>query len=81
MRIRCNKKAFFFQNKLDEKFQRRIDYLSNNLSKVVSVLDIKDREYEVIPCRVTNKLFASRYKKIDFPIITYHDLKQKLDHW
>lgn len=72
-------KSFFYQHKDDEKFQRRIDYIRNNLSKVTSVLELEAVDYAVIPYMVTNKLFTSRYKKIDFPIITYHELMQKLE--
>lgn len=72
-------KSFFYQHKDDEKFQRRIDYMRNNLSKVKSVLELEGADYEVIPYMVTNKLFDSRYKKLDFPIITYHELMQKLE--
>lgn len=35
-------------------------------------------EYKVIPYMVTNKLFLSRYKKVNFPIVAYDELKQIL---
>lgn len=72
-------KSFFYQHKDDDKFQRRIDYIRNNLSKVTSVLELEDAEYRVIPFMVTNKLFTSRYKKLDFPIISFHELIRKLE--
>ncbi|WP_239615470.1 YecA family protein [Cohnella mopanensis] len=72
-------KSFFFQHRDDEKFQRRIDYIRNNLGKVTSVLKLETTDYVVIPYMVTNKLFTSRYKKLDFPIISYYELMQKLE--
>jgi hypothetical protein len=74
-------KSFFFQHKDDEKFQRRIDYISNNLRKVISVLQLEVVDYAVIPYMVTNKIFVSRYKKLDFPIISYHELIRRLEDY
>ena len=74
-------KSFFYQHKDDEKFQRRIDYIRNNLSKVTSVLELEAVDYAVIPYMVTNKLFTSRYKKLDFPSISYHELLRKLEDY
>jgi hypothetical protein len=74
-------KSFFYQHKDDEKFQRRIDYIRNNLSKVASVLEIEVVDYAVIPYMVTNKLFTSRYKELNFPIISYHELMLKLEDY
>lgn len=71
-------KDFFFNDKWDEKFQRRIDYVIKNLSKVATALKLDAEDYIVVPYMVTNKLFTSRYKKLDFPIISYDELKQKL---
>jgi hypothetical protein len=71
-------KSFFYQHKDDEKFQRRIDYIRNNLSKVTSMLGLESIDYAVIPHMVTNKLFTSRYKKLDFSIVSYHELMRKL---
>ena len=72
-------KSFFYQHKDDEKFQRRIDYITGNLSKFISALEIKVEEYTVISYMVTNKLFTSRYKSLNFPIITYHELLRKIE--
>ena len=73
-------KSFFSQHKDDEKFQRRIDYIRNNIDKVTSVLKLETTEYVVIPYMVTNKLFNSRYKKINFSIISFYELIQKLEN-
>jgi hypothetical protein len=68
-------KSVFFQHKDDEKFQRRIDYVRENTSKVLTSFGIMDDNYSVIPYMVTNKLFTSRYKDIQFQIITFSELK------
>lgn len=73
-------KSFFFQHKDDEKFQRRIDYIRNNLSKVTSALKLDANDYVVVPYMVTNKIFTSRYKELDFSIISYHELMRKLEN-
>lgn len=72
-------KSFFYQHKDDLKFQRRIDYVMDKTSKFLSALDLETEDYTIIPYMVTNKLFTSRYKKINFPIITYHELLKKLE--
>lgn len=74
-------KSFFYQHKDDEKFQRRIDYAVKNTKKILNSFNIEDSSYTVIPYMVTNKLFASRYKKIKFPIITYDELRKKLEKY
>lgn len=74
-------KSFFYKHKYDEKFQRRVDYILNNLRKVISVLEIEAMDYAVIPYMVTNKLFISRYKKLNFPIISYNELIRKLENY
>lgn len=66
-------KSFFFQHKDDEKFQRRIDYIMDNYKKVLNDLGLEVEEYTVIPYMVTNKLFASRYKEIAYPIVSYDE--------
>lgn len=71
-------KSFFFQHKDDERFQRRINYMQNNTSKVLNSFDIQEAKFTVIPYMVSNKLFSSRYKTIAFPIITFSELKQIL---
>ena len=68
----------FFGKKYDEKFQRRIDYVTDNIEKIKKVFHLKNNSYKVIPYMVTNKLFYSRYKDIAFEIITYSELKDIL---
>ena len=67
-------KSFFFQHKDDEKFQRRIDYVKKNTSKVLASFGIAGDNYTVIAYMVTNKLFESRYKDLSFPIITFSEM-------
>ena len=73
-------KSFFYQGKYDEKFQKRIDYMTQNVSKVLDSLGVKKDQFTVVPYMVTNKLFASRYKKIQFPIISYSELQTLLNN-
>lgn len=74
-------KGFFFSDKNDEKFQRRIDYIKDNQADIAAVLGLDIADYTIVPHMVTNKLFLSRYKPIDFPIITYHELTRKLEEY
>ena len=72
-------KSFFMQHKDDEKFQRRIDYIRQNTSKVLSSLDVVEHDYKIIEYMVTNKLFESRYKDISFPIVTLDEFKEIIE--
>jgi hypothetical protein len=74
-------KGFFFSDKNDEKFQRRIDYVKNNQGDIAAVLGIDLEGYTIVSYMVTNKLFLSRYKPIGFPIITYHELTRRLGEY
>ena len=72
-------KSFFYQNKYDEKFQRRIDYITNNYIKFFNSQNIVvDDEYEIKPFMVVNKVFDSYSKKINFPIISIFELEKYL---
>lgn len=67
-------KSFFFQHKDDEKFQRRIDYMMSNYKEVLKDLNLVEiEEYTIKPYMVTNKLFASRYKKVNYQIISFYE--------
>ena len=72
-------KSFFFQHKDDEKFQRRINYMTSNYKKVLADLGLEDEVYTIIPYMVTNKLFVSRYKTIDFPIVSYDEFSRIIE--
>lgn len=72
-------RSFFYQHKEDEKFQRRIDFMKDNTAKVLRSFGIKEQGYTVVPYMVTNKLFMSRYKHIDFPIITFSELQELIE--
>lgn len=68
-------KRFFIEEKEDEKFQRRIDYLNNNIETVLEQLGLSDtKEYKVLPYMCVNKVFMSRYKKISFPIVSFSEM-------
>lgn len=67
-------KRFFEEDKSDEKFQRRIDYLNENYIDVVSDLSLPSCKYSIRPFMCVNKVFASRYKEVAFPILSYREL-------
>lgn len=73
---------FFQKEKFDEKFQKRIDYFTsvyrsffNNLCYSINEND----EYDILSYMVVNKVFASYYKEIKFPIITFDELKKIIE--
>ena len=69
--------SFFNRNKKDEKFSRRIEYLETHKNRILELFGIQDSDnYEVKNYMVTNKVFESDLKKIDFDIITFYELKQ-----
>lgn len=65
---------FFFEERDDERFQRRIDYMNENYRDVVLDLNIPLVDYVVKPYMCVNKVFVSRYKEIHFPILSYQEL-------
>ena len=68
-------KRFFQEHKEDEKFQRRIDYLSCNLEKVLVQMGVKDCSgFKLISYMCMNKVLESRYKLVGFPIVAYPEL-------
>ena len=73
-------KSFFFQNKYDEKFQRRITYFEENKTTILHSFGMDQFvSFTLSPVMVTNKLFVSRYKKIGFPIMTFAEFRKKLE--
>lgn len=73
-------KRFFFEEKFDEKFQKRINYFSKVFCSFFSNLgyEITD-EFYVMPFMVVNKVSSSYYKDVGFPIVTYDELKHQLE--
>lgn len=68
-----------FFSKYDHKFQKRINYMRENglnFLKSQGFLDINKLKIESI--MVTNKVFFSRYKKIEFDIMSVHEFEQKI---
>lgn len=66
---------FFKEHKEDEKFQRRIDFVNQNVNSILVDFGITDTEgYEIWPYMCMNKVLVSRYKKIDFPIVSFNEL-------
>lgn len=69
-------KGFFQQGKYDQRFQRRIDYFRTAYQKLFSDLDIPvDATYSIMPYMITNKVFSSWYKEIQFPIVSYSEFE------
>lgn len=72
---------FFLNHKYDEKFQRRIDYMSKHYKKFLESQGIDfTTDYSIKPYMVTNKIFFSRYKKIEYPIVSIFELGRLLDN-
>ena len=70
-------KRFFLEEKEDEKFQRRIDYLNKHVSTIVEQLGFTNsEEYKIKPYMCVNKVFVSRYKEISFPIVSYTEMEE-----
>lgn len=70
---------FFLDKKYDEKFQRRIDYMEENYKNILFKLTKKEYDkLEIVPYMVTNKVFFSRYKKIDYKILSINELEESL---
>lgn len=72
--------SFFNKDKKDEKFNRRITYLNSHIKQILSLFGIENSEnYKIESYMVTNKVFTSDIKKINFEIITFCELKSKLN--
>lgn len=71
--------SFFLRNKKDEKFTKRIKYLSEHLIDFLKSINIDQPNlYKLKNYMITNKVFTSPYKKLDFEIITFYELEQLL---
>lgn len=64
---------FFKENKYDEKFQRRIDFLNANYAEVIRDLKLPIEKYNIKPYMCVNKVFVSRYKKIALALMSLVD--------
>ena len=70
---------FFKDNKYIEKFKRRIEYMNENYKRILKSYGFIDVSgYKVIPYMVFNKVMISRYKKIDFPLISIMELEDEI---
>ena len=69
---------FFQKKKFDERFQKRIDYLTKVYRSFFKNIgyDLHNDEYTIQPYMVVNKVFDSYYKEIQFPIVTLDELKK-----
>lgn len=77
---RMQQHSFFYGDKEDEKFQKRIDYFKKNYKRFLKSQDITTiKNYEIRPYMVTNKLFDSRFKELDFPIVMFYEFESIID--
>lgn len=67
---------FFITDKNDEKFSKRIAYMESNYTRILDVLGLKNEEYTIVPKMCVNKVFASRFKEVDFEIVSLDELRQ-----
>ncbi|MCH4888932.1 SEC-C domain-containing protein [Acidaminobacter sp. JC074] len=71
---------FFLDKKYDEKFQRRIDYLSKYYKEFLHSQGVDDVEDLILkPYMITNKVLFSRYKDLDFEIISMYEFELLLN--
>jgi len=71
----------FINNGNDKKFEKRINYLSDNYRKILKSFEIENPEddYAIKSFMVTNKVFIPLFKKFKFECITFHELKTELE--
>ena len=72
--VQMQQRDFFIQKEYDQKFQRRIDFATHNVKRILASFGINEDGYSVVPYMVTNKVFTPMYKKISFPIISLSEL-------
>lgn len=71
-------KSFFFQNKYDEKFQARIDYMKLHHIRFFESQGINTSDFTIRAYMVVNKVFSANEKTVDFPIISLFEFEQLL---
>lgn len=71
-------KRFFTEAKYDEKFQKRIDYFSKVATTYFADHGYDAEGFTIQPYMVVNKVFSSYYKHVQFPIVTFDELKMEL---
>lgn len=73
---------FFKENKYIEKFQRRIDYMNDNYKRILKSYGFYDVSgYKIVPYMVFNKVMISRYRKIDFQLISIMELEEEINKY
>ncbi len=70
---------FFNEDKYDEKFQRRIDFMQENYMDVMIDLNLPNEKYTIKPFMCVNKVFISRYKEVKFPIKSYKEMVELIN--
>lgn len=62
----------------DEKFQKRIDYFSKVAMSFFANHGYDTEGFTINPYMVVNKVFSSYYKHVQFPIVTFDELKREI---
>lgn len=76
----AQQRNFFLEHKYDEKFQRRIEFMNENYKSVLKSYGFTDvTDYKVVPYMIFNKVMTSRYKKVNFPMISIRELEEKFN--
>lgn len=71
--------TFFESHENDKKFQKRIDYLTENIDEISKDLNITlTSNITINNIMVTNKVFASEFKEVKFTILAYNELLEML---
>lgn len=73
-------KGFFLQNKYDEKFQRRINFLTNNYKILLNFKNVHINDFIIKSYMVTNKVLECDVKQISFEIITFNELNNIINN-
>lgn len=71
-------KQFFIKEKYDEKFQKRIDYFSTVAKSFFANHGYNTEGFTIQPYMVVNKVFSSYYKHVQFPIVTFGELRREI---
>lgn len=71
--------TFFESHENDKKFQKRIDYLTENIDEISKDLNITlTSNITINNIMVTNKVFASEFKEVKLTILAYNELLEML---
>lgn len=70
-------------NSHDKKHQRRVNYFKSNYKDLLPKLNISidnNNEYRIISYMVFNRYFKPMFKKLEFEVLSFNELKKLLDN-